>query len=169
MLQTKPVNQSSKRAAAVFPVLKKCCKRRSWIKGSYGSFRNLQELPVHGTCTKHCSPRNSARDGESGWTLSNHPSCYRILEYMWMSLLARQAACSQPLRIICEWAMPPYSPQPFPHQLDVNPANFPSRLPLFHICGTILTLGLGLRSGARCVTHKHRVFVVKGENERRWG
>ncbi len=34
-------------------------------------------------------------------TLSNHPSCYRILEYMWMILLPRQAACSQPLRIIC--------------------------------------------------------------------
>ncbi len=63
--------------------------------------------------------------------------------------------------------MPPYFPQPFPHQLHANPANFTSRLPLFHICGTILALGLGLglRSGARCVTHRHRVFVVKEEKE----
>lgn len=62
--------------------------------------------------------------------------------------------------------MPPYIPQPFPHQLHANPANFTSRLP-FHICGTILALGLGLglRSGARCVTHRHRVFVVKEEKE----
>ncbi len=60
--------------------------------------------------------------------------------------------------------MPPYFPQPFPHQLYANPANFTSRLP-FHICGTILALGLGLRSGARCVTHRHRVFVVKDEKE----
>jgi len=60
--------------------------------------------------------------------------------------------------------MPPYIPQPFPHQLDANPANFTSRLP-FHICGTILALGLGLRSGAKSVTHRHRVFVVKEEKE----
>ncbi len=62
--------------------------------------------------------------------------------------------------------MPPYIPQPFPHQLHANPANFTSRLP-FHICGTILALGLGLGlcSGARCVTHRHRVFVVKEEKE----
>jgi hypothetical protein len=64
-------------------------------------------------------------------------------------------------------SMPPYFPQPFPHQLPANPANFTSRLSLFHICGTILALGLGLGlcSGARCVTHRHRVFVVKEEKE----
>ncbi len=62
--------------------------------------------------------------------------------------------------------MPPYIPQPFPHQLHANLANFTSRLP-FHICGTILALGLGLGlcSGVRCVTHRHRVFVVKEEKE----
>ncbi|CAK9212190.1 unnamed protein product [Sphagnum troendelagicum] len=62
--------------------------------------------------------------------------------------------------------MPPYFPQPFPHQLDVNPANFTSPLS-FHICGTILALGLGLglRSGARCVTHRHRVFVVEEKED----
>jgi hypothetical protein len=64
-------------------------------------------------------------------------------------------------------SMPPYFPQPFPHQLPANPANFTSRLSLFHICGTILALGLeiGLRSGARCVTQTHKVFVVKEEKE----
>ncbi len=46
--------------------------------------------------------------------------------------------------------------------------NFTSRLPLFHICGRILALGLGLglRSGATCVTHRHtEFFLVKGKKE----